>query len=171
MTTSHAGTDYGSGLTNIDTKTGIRFGVIPQNDVLQAWADSSEPVYTYCCPHCGTELKKGSEAKRCPSCYKKIDADRDFAFQEPDGFILDDGEYMCTCDEYGDIFILKSPYVTYAAFCSPCAPGACHLRSELDDKNANNRTYCLGHDFFEEGTAPYTVYDAETGEIVKPTPQ
>lgn len=36
------GIDYGGGQTNIDHETGIRFGVIPANDVLQAWADSAE---------------------------------------------------------------------------------------------------------------------------------
>ncbi len=50
------GIDYGGGTTNIDRETGIRFGVIPQNDVLQAWAESSEPDYgPPGCSECGSE--------------------------------------------------------------------------------------------------------------------
>lgn len=50
------GIDYGMGRTNIDRETGIRFGVISQNEVLQAWADSSEADYgSPCCPKCGNE--------------------------------------------------------------------------------------------------------------------
>lgn len=48
--------DYGLGQTNIDRSTGIRFGVIPQNDILQAWADSSEADYgPATCGECGNE--------------------------------------------------------------------------------------------------------------------
>ena len=169
MTTSYAGIDYGRGMTNIDHTTGIRYGVISQNEVLQAWADSSEPFYTYCCPHCGTELNKGSEAKRCPKCYKKINADRDFDFQEPDCFIYEDDGYACQSDSYGDIFVMKSPYFSYAQFCSPCAPGGGYMKNELETPDPNNRTYCFGHDWFEEGKAPYNVYSVETGELVEPT--
>ena len=32
----------------------------------------------------------------------------------------------------------------------------------------NNKCYCFGHDWFEEGKAPYTVYSIETNEIIKP---
>jgi hypothetical protein len=50
--------DYGIGLANIDHATGIRYGVIPQYDVLQAWADSAEPEYGQpLCPKCSTDLK------------------------------------------------------------------------------------------------------------------
>ncbi len=48
------GIDYGNGLTNIDHSNGIRYGVIPANEVLQAWCDSSEPDYGEPhCPKCG----------------------------------------------------------------------------------------------------------------------
>ena len=169
MSTSYAGIDYSHGLgTNQNTKTGIRFGVISASNVGQAWYDDSEAVYTYTCPKCGTELKKGADAKRCPSCYVKIDSDRDFDFLEPNGYkYVKDGYKAFQTDET-DIFVEQSPYFTYAKFCSPCAPGACHLENELDAPNPNNRTYCFGHDWFEDDKAPYTVYSVETGEIVAP---
>ena len=50
------GIDYGRGQTNIDHETGIRYGVIPQNDVLQSWSDASEADYgPAACGECGNE--------------------------------------------------------------------------------------------------------------------
>lgn len=50
------GIDYGMGQTNIDMETGIRFGVIPSHDILQAWSDSSESDYgPASCGKCGNE--------------------------------------------------------------------------------------------------------------------
>jgi hypothetical protein len=55
--TDSKGIDYGMGQTNIDRETGICFGVINQNAVLQAWADSAEADYgTPTCPDCGADL-------------------------------------------------------------------------------------------------------------------
>ena len=164
--TEYVGIDYGQGLTNIDAKTGIKFGVIHQNEVLQAWADSSEPIYVYYCPHCGTHLKKGQNAKRCPECYKAIDADSDFDYLEPSGYSYTKDGYKAFSDNYGDIFIEKSPYYTYARFCSPCAPGACSLMSPLESPNENNKCYCFGADWFENETAPYLICDVKTGRKI-----
>ena len=53
---SDAGIDYGMGTTNIDHETGIRFGVIHQHKVGQAWYDSEELDYgPPHCPKCGNE--------------------------------------------------------------------------------------------------------------------
>ena len=160
------GIDYGNGLTNIDQKTGIRYGVINQHEVLQVWADSSEAFYIYHCPHCGSgPLKKGQDAKRCPSCYKSIDPDNDFDCMEPSSFYYREDGYLC---EQGnddmDIFIIKSPYFTYCQYCSPCAPGAGYLM--WPDKDGV-KAYCFGHDWFEDEKAPYPVYDVKTGELIE----
>ena len=193
----YLGIDYGNGKTNIDLKTGIRYGVISQNEVLQAWCDSNEPYYVYNCPFCGSELKKGADAKRCPSCYKKIDPDVDFDMLEPVSFFIDDGEYQAeqTYDD-PDIFITKSPYYTFCQFCSPCAPGAGYLMSPIEDfdtctqcHGTNNvglltfekcphcidgkifkgvKAYCFDSSFFEEGKAPYPIYSVKTNEEVLP---
>jgi len=166
MTTTYAGIDYGHNKTNIDTKTGIRFGIIPQNSgVLQAWADSSEPVNEFYCPHCGQFLKKGIDAKRCPSCYKKIE-EGTFDYQESSSYIYKEEGYSCECGEDGDIWIYKAPYFTFAQFCSPCAPGACHLMNPLEEPVQDNKCYCFGHDWFEDGKAPYPIYSVKTGELV-----
>jgi hypothetical protein len=66
-----------------------------------------------------------------------------------------------------DIFVLESPFFTFAQFCSPCAPGACYLRNPLDEPSEDNKCYCLGHDWFEDKKAPYQVYSVATGTLVK----
>lgn len=165
---TYLGIDYGMGKTNIDTETGIRFGVIHQNEVLQAWADSSEPIDSNTCPYCGNEPKSGNsiyEMKRCPTCYKAL-KEQDFDFSEPVGYKLEDGEYIASqSGDDGDIFIIKSPYYTKCQFCSPCAPGAGYIMQSVED---GVKAYCFGHDWFEEEKAPYKVYSVETNEEVLP---
>lgn len=190
------GIDYGNGLTNIDTETGIRYGVIHQGEVLQAWADDSEAHYTPACPYCGNELKKGFETRRCGHCHKRINPDVDFDIQEPDYFTYDADGYQCqqSADDT-DIFVLKSPYFTYCQFCSPCAPGAGYLMDYFKpdtkyrkktnpinnhvitysewykiqaEDNRYIKAYCFGHDWYEDNKAPYPVFSVETGEIVNP---
>jgi hypothetical protein len=171
--TNYPGINYAGKLapeTNRDNKAGIRYGVISANDVMQAWRDSSEPEYANCCPHCGNEPKSGNDIhdmKRCPSCCKRID-ESDFYNEEPITWKIDDGEYKAESDSCGDIVIIQSPYYTYAQFCSPCAPGACHLNNPLESLIEDNKCYCFGHDFFDDGKAPYTVYSVETNEIINP---
>lgn len=167
-TVDYKGIDYGFGRTNI-SKSGIRYGVIPQDAVLQAWADSSEPDYGEpTCPKCGNKVNPARHNKdyHCPHCHENYWSDS--VFGDPLGFELMDGEYSAHCGEDGDIFILDSPYFTYAQFCSPCAPGACYLLNALEDRDENNRAFCFGHDWFEDGRAPYPVYSVKTGELVLP---
>ena len=133
----NAGIDYGMGMTNRDHENGIHYGVISQHEVLQAWADSSEPYY-------------GDE--------KEIDEDA-----EPLSFSFEGDGYLAECGDDGDIFITKSPFYTLCAFCSPCAPGAGYL---MDSRKDGVKAYCFGHDWFEDGKAPYPVYDVKTGRIV-----
>ena len=146
---ANRGIDYGLGQTNIDKNTGIRYGVIHQNEVLQAWCDSSVPVYP------------------CNTCENKLD-DPDFDdcdFCEPIGHEINDNDYRAGSDSYGDIFIIKSPYYTRAQFCSPCAPGACYLTNPCED---GEKAYCFGHDWFENGKAPYPVYRVLDNKLIEP---
>lgn len=162
--------DYGNGKTNINLKTKIRYGVIPQHDI-PYWYDSSEIVMSNCCPYCGiapTTKRDITDYIRCPNCRKTF-KDGDFDEQQIIGYKLDDRVYLATqCQDDCDIFILKSPFFTYAEFCSPCAPGACYLRTPLTDTPINNRAYCFGHDFFEDETAPYPVYSVKTKKLIPP---
>lgn len=77
------GIDYGMGNCNIDKSNGIRFGVIHQNEVLQAWADSSEADYGEPhCPKCGNEAVAGDSEMPLPEVpdnfsVKELDEDDD----------------------------------------------------------------------------------------------
>lgn len=175
---SYVGIDYGrtSG-TNRNSETGIHYGVISQHSVLQAWADSAEPDYGKpTCPKCGNDVVDYDDDKHgeydgrgccdyaCESCeryYESCDA----YGEEPIGWNYEGDGYILTDCLDSDIFVIDSPYYTFASFCSPCVPGAGDLDSPAD---GGAKTYCLGHDWFESGEAPYTVYSVATGEIVLP---
>ena len=179
-----AGIDYGMGTTNVDVKTGIRYGVISQHDVLQAWADSSEPQYgSPTCPKCGNEAKeydadrdfergkdfecgRGCADFECESCEYVFDLSEAYG-DEPQGYTFEDDGYSCVNCLDSDVMVLKSPFYTYARFCSPCVPGAGNL-NDAGDESHGVMTYCLGHDWFEEQKAPYPVYSVETGKEVLP---
>jgi hypothetical protein len=159
--TEYRGIDYGLGRSNIG-ENGIRYGVIPLHDVAQSWCDSSEAIY----PEPEKEYDEDGE---------EIEpADDDMDCVEPIGFRYSADGYEATQSaDDSDIFILKSPFFTVAQFCSPCAPGACHLRNpiEVTDDAAPadpNRCYCFGHDWFDEEEAPYPVYEVATGKRVYP---
>lgn len=72
---------------------------------------------------------------------------------EQDGYIID----LNTGDS--DLFVIKSPYYTLRGYCSPCAPNACFLKTAGEEK-----TYCLGADWFESEKAPYPIFSVETGK-------
>uniref|UniRef100_A0A6M3L9D2 Uncharacterized protein n=2 Tax=viral metagenome TaxID=1070528 RepID=A0A6M3L9D2_9ZZZZ len=144
----YIGIDYGMGNTNIDKKTGIRYGVIPIMEVSRAWCDSSEPYYP--CKDCEVN-NEDNDVFDCDGC-------------EPSSWYVDDNEYVAESTDEIDIFITKSPYYTRCKFCSPCAPGAGYVLNECED---GVETYCFGHDWFEGGKAPYKVYRVSDGELVE----
>lgn len=169
------GIDYGLGQTNIDKETGIRYGVISQHEVLQAWCDDSEAEYgspnETVCSACGHDFGVACEygdSVKCPGCGEMIEVDLP-DFYEPIGHSYVGQGYQCTQGgDDSDIFILKSPYYTLCDFCSPCAPGAGYLTSE-----GNVKAYCFGHDWFYDhpehpGRAPYRVFKVSDDSEVFP---
>jgi hypothetical protein len=183
VNTNNPGFDYGLGTTNIDTDTGIRFGVISSHDICQSWSDSSEAEYgDPHCPKCGNEASCSTDEDTpdfdehedikvsgcgdyyCSDCRYAFDGDEAYG-DEPLGWKLDNGEYLATqSGDDSDIFVIKSPYFTHAQFCSPCAPGAGYLGNPCAD---GPKTYCFGHDWFDEGQAPYPVYRVADGTQVE----
>ena len=166
---NYTGIDYGLGQSNINLKTGIRYGVINQNAVLQAWFDESIPYYGKGeCSECGTEFDTLDEMPEiCSECGRNFEEHSDMDWIEAvSHFYTGDGYQAEASTDSGDIFITESPYFTYAQFCSPCAPGAVHLENPLDTKEDNNKGYCFGHDWFEGDVAPYPVYSVKTGKLV-----
>lgn len=192
-----AGIDYGMGTANVDKANGIRYGVISQNSVAQALSDS-DLEYDYgdpTCPKCGNvatdsaELPEESEEWEiadhacsdygCKECKYIFDSSEAFG-DEPNGWSYSADGYELTDCLDNDVFVLKSPFYTFAPFCSPCVPGAGNLDSaetafrrqkenHIDSPElAGVKTYCLGHDWFEEREAPYPVFSVETGAEVHP---
>lgn len=176
----YIGIDYGLGGSNIDKKTGIRYGVISMHDLIGwAWDEFDADYGPAACGHCGNEAVEYDDEKHgeyehsgygchdfaCEVCEKTFDGEEAYG-EEPRGWVLDDGEYLAEAHSDGDCFVIKSPYYTHAAFCSPCAPGAGHLGSPHED---GPKTYCFGHEWFTGGVAPYAVYRVDSGQRVYPT--
>lgn len=178
---SYTGIDYGMGLSNVDKATGIRYGVISQNSInLDCTEDFEYDYGKPTCPECGRELldadskelpensedwdSHGCADYACALCEKFWDSGDCFS-DEPIGWNYDGEGYALTDCLDSDIFVLKSPYYTFAQFCSPCVPGACSLDNPMPD---GAKCYCLGHDWFEDGRAPYPVYSVETETEVLP---
>lgn len=145
------GLDYGLGKTNIDTATGIRYGVISQHSLADWFHDEFESDYgDPTCPVCGNEVgdtsanhadglsyddtdytkyaSHGCDDYVCHTCKHTLDTS-DVWPEEPIGWHLDvQGIRAVDCLD-SDVMVLVSPYYTYAPFCSPCVPGAGNLDS------------------------------------------
>lgn len=187
-TTSYPGIDYsGHGAKCNRDESGIRYGIISANDMNPDALAELEPDYGDAhCPKCGNEaldchtLKGGDaldewerakhecEDYACANCEFIFGSESAFS-DEPLGHYLDSESEKITLDSSNDVWVIKSPYFTYAQFCSPCAPGACHLGSPLAEPCEANACYCLGHSWFSDNKAPYTVYAVDTGEEILPS--
>jgi hypothetical protein len=130
------------------------------------------------CPECEGKCERtdfdisGTEYV-CHSCHYCFDSDNAYS-EEPIGWNYEgDGYKLVDCLDT-DIFVLESFYYTFSQFCSPCVPGAGNLdnpipkTSDSKDWEGAARCYCLGHDWFEEGKAPYVVYRVSDDSIVNP---
>lgn len=178
------GIDYsGPGSTvNRDAETGIRYGIIPFGRLGEFAHESFEPEYDAACPSCGadwsddiefslTEAKYTDGSRRagrfavCPACEATIREDEQYG-DEPSRQVCKEGGIEASLDSSGDAWFFKSPYFTRAAFCSPCAPGACYLINPCED---GERAYCPGPDWFDDDSpAPFPIYSVTTGELIKP---
>jgi len=185
MTTQYAGLDYGLGLSNVDKDNGIRYGVISMNSINLDCTDGFE--YEYAgpnCPKCGESIKASDDESLfadydgeldddgtpewfdgkdycCLECKKCFWSDRCFS-EESTGWKYESDGYQLTDCLDNDIFVLKSPYFTYAQFCSPCVPGAGNLDTPVEQEQGA-KCYALGHDWFEDSKAPYRLWSVETG--------
>lgn len=183
--TNYAGIDYSEPGSNVnrDAETGIRYGIISQNSLN---GDALNDVYTN-----GDDLGFQQSKDQFTNDIKQAilgvaenfgRMDDDTAQQWAQDIVDGDGFEWHDCDESGpyaysegdlkvqttsnnDLWVFKSPYWTYAQFCSPCVPGAGNLDTYCAE---GPKTYCLGHDWFEGGIAPYPVFDVATGLCVAP---
>lgn len=167
-----AGIDWSMGMSNCDRRTGIRYGVISQHSLMpEAIHDAMEADYgDPACPECNGPVIDSSEVNHpalwrartehgcfdfaCLACRKGFDSSWCYS-DEPIGHSYSgEGYELVDCLD-SDVMVLKSPFYTHAQFCSPCVPGAGNLDSPMPN---GVRTFCLPHDWFEEGVAPYPVY-------------
>lgn len=204
---NYRGIDYGMGLSNVDRETGIRYGVISQHSINLDCFDPEYDYGKPHCPECGNEIKASDDKTlwdgiedadidgsgtptnedkygwwngkdfTCLDCKRCFWSDSVYS-DEPLGWTIDDGEYkLCDCLDT-DIFVLKSPYFTYAQYCSPCVPGACNLDSPLEletvadvnlvhksaELNGYSRCYCLAPDWFDsDSRMPYRCFRVSDG--------
>ena len=179
MTQTYAGIDYSLGRSNVDRETGIHFGVISQNsvnldalsDVQNAGADYGKPT----CPECGATIPESDDASvadaewndgadyACAHCEQCYWSDQVYS-EEMLGWAHDADGYKLTGCLDNDVFVLASPYFTYAQFCSPCVPGAGNLNNPCED---GPKTYCLGPEWFDEyNPMPYRCYRVSDGAEV-----
>lgn len=177
----YTGIDYSNGLANREGE--YHYGVISQNSVDCEALNDFEPDYgDPSCPKCGgrvidfegdshDEFEQYSEwgcaEYACENCEVTLDG-ADVYGDEPIGFSYDVQGYKAYhgTDGFG-VWVTRSPYFTYATYCSPCAPGAGDLDSPLD-VGVGPKTFCFGHEFFEDGKAPYAVFSVETQLEVSP---
>ncbi len=145
--------------SNVDPETGIHHGVISQHSILEEAFD--EFCFDYGkprCPKCGDgvfhPVDTGQYDFFCPKCFCGIRAEDAYP-DRPFGFCYDEDGYALS-DYLGDeILVLRSNFYTYAQLSSPRVQGYGNLDSPGKD---GMKTYCLGHDWFEGGRAPYPVY-------------
>ena len=167
----YPGIDYGRfALSNRNVETGIHFGVIPSNTVGESWYESAESDYgDPTCPQCGNGIAEpspeamddyepysahGCHDYACDTCKTIYDSSEVYS-EDPIGHSFTDDDYTISEASDGDLFVMRSPFYTRAQFCSPCAPGAGYL---LNPCTSGPKTYCLGHEWFEDNTAPYPVF-------------
>lgn len=154
--------------TNIDPTTGVHFGVIPPHAIGTRWYESSEPHYPAACPECGSweihEQEDNPSFLFCDSCHAVIPDGDQFSAEPTHSLYSGEGYSLSQRTDDHDVFVEKSPFCTFAEPCSPCAPNAGYLPQA--SMQGAILTYCLGHDWFEEGKAPYPVFLVTTGQEV-----
>jgi len=165
---SSIGIDYGMGRTNLEQKAGIRYGVISLHSISPDCWDSLELERdSTACPFCGDAVKKSRSKKWdwfCPACREHFFWEN-VSLDDPDAPFTYRGDGYRLEGKGTNVFVTKSAFVTTCGYCSPCAPGA----GDLDDPHPEGvKTFCLGHEWFEGGKAPYPVYDRKTGKLVPP---
>ncbi len=194
--TEYHGIDYGMGRTNRDAETGIRFGVIPMNDLGEWSHDSFEDDYgNPQCPKCGHDAVGG-------------DSDRDESTRDEDKDVeegelsRDDyevlhhacGDYACDdCrilfdgeNAFGDepvgSYLDADGYLAerhsdgdvfilrspYYTHAQFCSPCAPGACYLPNPVDESGpKAYCFGPDWFgKDRPCPYPVFSVATGECV-----
>lgn len=128
MKSTYPGIDYGLGRTNIDQATGFRFGVISCNSIMSEAMDDVDPDYgtpqeSVECPECGhsEHADNWGDTVTCSECGEEFNADIPDYIESSGWSYNKDGYAIADCLD-NDAIVIKSPYYTYAQYCSPCVP-------------------------------------------------
>jgi hypothetical protein len=100
-------------------------------------------------------------AEQADSVFDGIEQDFNDQYQEDnDTYRYERDGYVLETSSLG-IYVTRSPYYTFAAFCSPCCPGAGDLDSPRLTAESGVKTYCLGPEWFddEHATMLYTAFN------------
>ena len=179
---SYAGIDYGMGKSNIDTETGIRYGIVSMNSLHpEAWDDmmrGDDLDFAEFRREVQSSLARALEGVLDDHGLSHYNDAKGIADDVVDNLEFDGYEGTGDCQRYeeknddyhlqttssGDLFVFKSPFYTHAQFCSPCVPGAGNLDCPCEN---GPKTYCLDKDWYdEERPCPYPVFRCDTGEQV-----
>lgn len=146
-------------LPNRDPETGIRYGVIPFNDLYncgeQFFDGADDLTFIDYQQEAKDSIRRGLESalENYPVKPERI---KDVALEifesleddinggyEPDcpREKYEDGEYEILKLDETDLFVAKSPFFTFARECSPCAPGACYLRDSISEEDGAKAKY------------------------------
>ena len=181
---TYAGVDWSCSTdANIDPNTSIRYGVISQHtpipDALADFELNYPEPEAETCPECSEEevkVKEWGDEATCPHCGHEWEVEMPDMVDSCGMFYDEEGYNIEDCLD-SDLIITKSPYYTYAQFCSPCIPGAGNLdhpfpindNDKLNDASLKEwaekaeglgwaKCYCLGRDWFDsESACPYDV--------------
>ncbi len=118
------------------------------------------------CPKCGQEVSiddLGQYEFYCDQCNSGFRAE-DVYPNKPISFHYDRDGYFLINHLDKHILVLRSNFYTFAQLYGSPVVGAGNLESPVAE---GVKTYCLGHEWFEGGIAPYPVYQvADDGQIV-----
>lgn len=164
MATNYPGIDYSLGKANYDIETGISYGLIDVRSLTEWIWEYIMPVYLPYCPHCYNELPISFEDDtECPDCKVLIEDGQQYSdFAEPSYLEYKNDEYhLYMSSDSQEVWIFKSPYFTYAQYCSPCMPGAGNLDVPMDERGQleqlGAKTYCLDKTWFNDEMLPYPI--------------
>lgn len=146
MTRTYDGIDYGNGKTNIDTETGIRFGIVHVHRLADWFWEETEVEYPPE-PECDDSECDDGDCDACEAFHEH---------SQPIGHTITDPKITASVDADGDVWVFKSNYVARGTFCSPCAPGAVSIGTP-----GGIPCYCLPPDWYADGERPEGISRVE----------
>jgi|SRR5579863_1655953 len=164
-------------LCNYDVETQCHYGVISYHSVMaealdDVFTQGDSMTYKACVENIKASIRSALSDylhsyrldDAVDSAFEAIEDDFNDCYEaEDEQFVYErDGYKISNSPSLVCLFIERSPYYTYTRGCSPCAPNA----GDLDNPDGGLKTFCLGHDWFEDGKAPYPVYDIKTDSRV-----